>query len=85
MEISKKNLKISLNYALVYKRTSDINITGYADADWTNDAIDRKSYTGYVFILANGPISQKQRSVALSSTEAEYIALSQNLLKKLFI
>lgn len=74
-------LKGSLDHALVYKGTGDINITGYADAGWANDAIDRKSYTGYVFMLANGPISwevRKQRSVALSSTEAEYIALSES-------
>lgn len=41
---------------------------------------DRKSYYGYIFILANGPISwecQKQKVIALSSTEAEYIGICE--------
>ncbi|XP_043062737.1 secreted RxLR effector protein 161-like [Drosophila yakuba] len=41
--------------------------------------LDRKSTTGYIYLCAGGPISwriEKQRSVALSSTEVEYMALS---------
>jgi len=52
---------------------------GYVDADWAGDKVDRKSYTGYTYFLAGGPISwrsEKQRSVALSSTDAEYMAIS---------
>ncbi|XP_043862632.1 secreted RxLR effector protein 161-like [Drosophila santomea] len=52
---------------------------GYVDPDWAGDRLDRKSYTGYIYLLAGGPVSwrsEKQRSVALSSTEAEYMALS---------
>lgn len=53
--------------------------TGFVDADWGGDRLDRKSYTGYVFFLSGGPVSwrsEKQQSVALSSTEAEYMALT---------
>jgi len=49
-------------------------VLGYVDADWVGDKVDRKSYTGYIYFIAGGPISwrsEKQRSVALSSTEAE--------------
>ena len=59
---------------------SDKKILCYSDADWGGCNIDRRSYTGYVFLFGDGPIiwkSQKQRSVALSSTEAEYVALSE--------
>jgi hypothetical protein len=52
---------------------------GYADAAYAN-ANDCKSTSGYVFIMAGGAItwrSKKQTTVALSSTEAEYIALSE--------
>ena len=45
------------------------------DSDWAGDSTDRKSTSGYVFILAEGPISwssKKQSAIALSSTEAEY-------------
>lgn len=54
-------------------------LEGFVDADWANCPSDRKSYTGFAFTLAGCPISwesRKQRTVALSSTEAEYMALS---------
>ena len=52
---------------------------GYADAAYAN-ADDFKSTSGHVFIMAGGAItwrSKKQTTVALSSTEAEYSALSE--------
>ncbi|KAH8392285.1 hypothetical protein KR215_004727 [Drosophila sulfurigaster] len=63
---------------LHYKKCEQA-LVGYVDADWGGDHTDRRSYTGYVFYLAGGAISwksEKQHSVALSSTEAEYMALS---------
>lgn len=52
----------------------------YIDADWANCPVDRRSYIGYAFILSGNPVSwesRKQRTVALSSTEAEYMALTE--------
>ena len=52
---------------------------GYSDADWAGDADDRKSTSGYLFLIAAGPVSwksRKQSTVALSTAEAEYVALS---------
>ena len=52
---------------------------GYSDADWGGDREDRKSTSGYLFQVAGGPVSwrsKKQDSVALSTAEAEYMALS---------
>ena len=52
---------------------------GYADAAFAN-ADEHKSTTGYVFKMARGAVtwySKKQTITALSSTEAEYIALSE--------
>ncbi|XP_068149509.1 uncharacterized protein [Drosophila tropicalis] len=66
-------LASTMDKKLRYKRTGQA-FSGHVDADWGGDKTDRKSYTGYVFFLAGGPISwksEKQRSVALSSTEAE--------------
>jgi hypothetical protein len=54
-------------------------LVGYADADWGATIDDRRSYTGYVFNFGNSAVSwesRKQRTVAMSSTEAEYMALS---------
>jgi hypothetical protein len=54
-------------------------IDGYADADWGSDLTQRKSTTGYLFVMNGGPVSwtsRKQTTVALSTMEAEYMALS---------
>lgn len=48
------------------------------DADWANDKTDRISYEGYVLQLAGAAISwksRKQKCVATSTTEAEYVSL----------
>jgi hypothetical protein len=53
---------------------------GYSDSDWGNDVNDRRSITGWVFLLHNGAVSwqsRKQPTVALSSVEAEYMAATQ--------
>ncbi|CAF2066949.1 unnamed protein product [Rotaria magnacalcarata] len=68
------------NNGITYKKGKEdkVSLVGYADADW-GGAEDRKSTTGYLFLLNGSPISwtsKKQQTVALSSTEAEYIALA---------
>jgi hypothetical protein len=80
-------LKGTSDLCLEFKRTGD-NLIGYADADWGNDKTDRKSYTGFVFKLAGCAISwesKKQCTVALSSTEAEYMALSSAAKEAMFL
>jgi hypothetical protein len=55
-------------------------LEGYTDADWGANDINRRSISGYCFTLGVGAVSwksKKQTSVALSSTEAEYMALTQ--------
>jgi hypothetical protein len=68
------------NYTIKYGgNTGTIRIDGYADADWGSDLIQRKSTTGYVFMMNGGPVSwtsKKQTTVALSTMEAEYMAPS---------
>jgi hypothetical protein len=52
---------------------------GYTDSDWAGDKAAYKSQGGYVFQACNGPISwqsRKQNLVALSTTEAEFVACS---------
>jgi hypothetical protein len=72
-------LRGTSDWGLVFRRGGENGLTlhGYVDADWASDINDRKSTSGYVFTLAGGAVSwssKKQSSVALSSTEAEYIA-----------
>jgi hypothetical protein len=67
------------DYKLVYGKTADKGLMAYTDSDWAADKIRRRSVTGYFFKLADGIISwctHAQKTVALSSTEAEYMALS---------
>ena len=55
-----------------------MRLQGYADADWAGSTVDRKSTSGCCFILGSTVISwcsRKQSSVALSTTEVEYITL----------
>lgn len=66
-------------YGLLYVK-NNLDIAGYADADWASDNQDRKSYTGYCFIYSGCLVShesRKQQTVALSSTEAEYMAVCE--------
>ena len=80
-------LKGTMSFSLTYNRTG-IPLRGYVDADWGGCPIDRRSYTGFTFVLAGGSISwesRKQRTVALSSTEAEYMALSEAVKESLFL
>ncbi|CAN0920234.1 Retrovirus-related Pol polyprotein from transposon TNT 1-94 [Linum grandiflorum] len=62
---------------LRYKKEEGSKLTGYTDSDWAGSLDDRKSTSGYIFCLGTKPISwssKKQKTVALSSAEAEYIA-----------
>lgn len=80
-------LKGTNEYGLMYERTQ-LPLFGVVDADWASNVIDRRSYSGYAFILAGAPIcweARKQRTVALSSTEAEYMAISEATKEALYL
>ena len=64
------------------------NLIGFSDADWAGDVNDRRSISGYTFLLSNAAVSwqsKKQTSVAQSSTEAEYIALASATKEALWV
>ena len=72
-------LHATSNLCLVYRcgALHGTTLCGFVDVDWASDINDRKSTSGFVFILAGAAISwssKKQPVIALSSTEAEYIA-----------
>ena len=56
------------------------HLVGYVDSDYAGDLDKRRSTTGYVFTIAGGPVSWRstlQSTVALSTTEAEYMAVTE--------
>ena len=58
---------------------SHITLSGYCDSDWARCHLTRRSTTAFTFFIGNCLISWQSRlqtTVALSSTEAEYMALS---------
>lgn len=72
-------IKQTKKYALTYTKTGKV-MQAFCDADWASDKVDRRSFSGYAFILAGAAISwssRKQRSTALSTVEAEYLAMCE--------
>ncbi|KAG7299880.1 hypothetical protein JYU34_016900 [Plutella xylostella] len=71
-------LKGTLNTKMMFKKNNS-DIVGYCDADWASDTEDRRSCSGYVFLFQGAAISwcsKRQPTIALSSTEAEYMSLT---------
>lgn len=80
-------LKGTSGNRLEYSQEGNQHLTGYSDADWGGDADERKSTTGYIFSKIGGAISwncKRQEVVALSTCEAEYIALSRTIQEALW-
>ena len=44
-------------HGIFYKAKYYLDLIGFIDNDWVGDNIDQKSTSGYVFMLAEGPIS----------------------------
>ena len=80
-------LKGTIYYGLMYERT-DLALFGLVDASYGGKAAGQKSYTGYSFILAGAAISwdpREQKTVTLSSTEAEYMAMAEATKEALYL
>ena len=84
-------LKGSGKFGIQYKRWDESEgeaIQGFCDADYATNLDNRKSQTGYVFTMFGSAISWKsslQSVVALSTTEAEYIALTSAVKESFWI
>eukprot|EP00253_Pinus_taeda_P008451 PITA_08451 len=68
-----------VDYGLLYSKGKDIRLSGFTDADCAGSSVDQKSTSGYCFNIGSritSWCSRKQKSVALSSSEAEYMAAS---------
>ena len=62
---------------LTYRRSDQLEVIGYSDADFANCLDSRKSTSGFVFMLVGGAISwksAKQSLIASSTMEAGFVA-----------
>ncbi|XP_042023032.1 protein FAR1-RELATED SEQUENCE 5-like [Salvia splendens] len=81
-------LKGNKNLGILFKKVDSGNgdpLIGYCDLDFATNLDNRKSQTGYIYKLYGAAESWKstlQSVVALSTTEAEYIALTEAVKKK---
>jgi hypothetical protein len=73
-------LQATRTYGLRYSSEEEKpSITGYSDSDWATDATTRRSVSGSTFIFAGAAVSwhsKMQKTVALSTCEAEIVALA---------
>ncbi|KAE8708925.1 Serine/threonine-protein kinase HT1 [Hibiscus syriacus] len=74
-------LKGTVGHGIIFGSQRDNPlVVGYVDSDYASDLDNRRSTTGYVFTIGGGPICWKstvQSVVALSTTEAEYMAAAE--------
>lgn len=69
----------SRHTGILLRRDSPLTLHCFTDADWAGNCDDRTSTGAFIVFLGTNPISwssRKQRSVARSSTEAEYRAIA---------
>ncbi len=73
-------LSRTLNLRIAFTADSEDELVSYTDSDYAGLIDGQKSTGGYIFILFGGPLSHQsklQSTVALSSTEAEYMATTE--------
>lgn len=75
VKIILRYLKGTVNHGLTLKNCTNINLFGFAYADWATDPDDRRSTCGYCIYIGKNLISwcsKKQTTISRSSTETEY-------------
>ena len=75
-------LRKTVDVGLIFEQDEALGqfVVGYVDSDFAGDLDKRRSTTGYLFTLAKAPVSWKstlQSTVAVSTTEAEYMAVTE--------
>ena len=83
-------IKGASDLSLVYtsNQSSHCKVQGYCDSDYAGDLDKRRSLSGYVFTVGENTVSWKaslQHVVALSTTEAEYISLTEAVKEGLWL
>lgn len=78
-----RHIKVTIDHSVLMPRQKKtityVEVYGYTDSNFSGDHDEKKSITGYIFIIEGTPISwssRKQSIMALSSCEAEYMVAS---------
>ena len=78
-------LKGTADLGLLYRRSDAKELTGYSDSDWAGDLNDRKSTSGYMFVLSGAPAESRvqlhyfqQRALSSATQEVMYVAYFQS-------
>jgi hypothetical protein len=91
LQIAKRALRYlrgTVNFGIQYKKGGSNELLAFTDSDYAGDIEDRKSTSGYVFVLSSGAVSwssKKQPIVTLSTTEAEFVAAAMCVCQALWI
>ena len=79
----------TVHMGIFYSSTlPDLSFRGFCDANYAGDHDDRKSRTGYLFLLANGAVarcSKRQGCTADSTTQAEFVAMSESVKEAIWL
>jgi hypothetical protein len=78
LKVLLRYLRSTVDLGIVFGNSGSQDLIGYSDSDYAMDKQDRVSILGNVFLLGGGPISwmsRKQKSVATSTMDAEYMAM----------
>ena len=83
-----KYIKSTLETGIIYKKCESLTIESFSDSDFASDTEQCKSTTGNITLIDGSPISwksSKQSTIALSTTEAELIALTSAVRNSLYL
>ena len=86
--LDSKTLGLKLQPKAFEESTFKWNLVMFSDSDWAGDKENRRSISGFIMFLCGVPIvwrSKQQTTVALSSSEAEFIAISDAVKEILFV
>ena len=83
-------VRFTNSYGITFQRGTegDVNLEVYVDSDYASKATDKSSVSGSVVMCAGACgsfFSRTQKSVTLSPTEAEYIAMADGLKEAIFL
>lgn len=73
---AQRYLKGTVDYGIFYKKSGNKELVAFTDSDYARDLEERKSTSGYVFILSGGAVSwsSKKQPIVTLSTTAEFVA-----------